>query len=70
MNGRGDNEGFTILEEFVCEAIPSPAFAQLAVAQGGCNEGASAVDEKTGASDDVARGAKMKNGESGQADQL
>jgi len=45
MVGRGQNQGFHILDEFVCEAIPSPSVTPANPASQGRNEGMSVVEE-------------------------
>jgi hypothetical protein len=45
MSGRAENEGFRMLEEFVCQAIPGPGIPQAESRHGGENEGVRIVEE-------------------------
>ena len=45
MAAQGRNEGFHVLDEFVCEAIHSPAFPLANPANQGRNEGMCVVEE-------------------------
>lgn len=45
MKKRAENEGFRILDDFVCDAIPDPSLTPAKPAHQGQNEGMSVVTE-------------------------
>jgi hypothetical protein len=45
MNKRGENEGFRVLDDFVCEAIRNPAVPQAPASQRGQNEGVRVLED-------------------------
>jgi hypothetical protein len=45
MAGQGRNEGFYVLDEFVCEAIHAPSIPLAGPANPGRNEGMSVIEE-------------------------
>jgi hypothetical protein len=45
MTGRGQNRGFQVLDEFVCDAIPSPSITPADPTSQGRNEGLAVVAE-------------------------
>lgn len=62
MAGPGNNEGFRVLEEFVCEATPAPQVPLNAPAGRGVNEGAHVTSEL------VARGSESPLAQERQAE--
>jgi hypothetical protein len=45
MNQRGQNEGFRVLEDLVCEALPNPAIPQAPPGRRGQNEGVRVLED-------------------------
>lgn len=45
MAAQGRNEGFHVLDDFVCEAIPSPSVSRADPAKLGRNDGMFVVEE-------------------------
>lgn len=57
MPSQGQNQGFLLIDEFICEAIPDPGVPQAPPARQGRNEGMGVFDEviveaASGGSDD------------------